>query len=94
MRASVGFRVGPVYLGTGNLLKSSRRRRRGPGLLGILLVYPVIGMWLLLKYMVLAVCWWFPLYTWRGIVWTVRQVRGMAARGPQDRRGGPVGGGA
>ena len=78
MRASIGFRVGPVYLGTGNLLKTRRRRRRGPDALEILFVYPFIGLWLLLKYTMLLY-WWIGLYTWRGGSWAVREIASARA---------------
>ena len=73
MRASLGFRAGPLYVGTGNLLKTRRGRRRGPGVLELFLVYPLIGVWLMLKYAAL-IYWWIALYTWRGGRWTVRRI--------------------
>lgn len=71
MRASIGFRVGPLYLGTGNLLRTRRRRRRGPSLAKVIFAYPFIGMWFLFA----AVYWWFPLYTFRGARWAIREAK-------------------
>jgi hypothetical protein len=78
MRASLGFRAGPLYVGTGNLLKTRRGRRRGPGVLELFLVYPFIGIWLMLKYTALLY-WWIALYTWRGGRWAVRRIKSANA---------------
>lgn len=94
MRASIGFRVGPLYLGTGNLLKTRRRRQRGPGVLDLFVIYPFIGLWLMLKYMLLAY-WWFAVYMWRGGSWVVRRIASAnAARRRQSSAmdGSPGGG--
>jgi hypothetical protein len=92
MRASLGFRAGPLSVSTGNLLKSRRRSQGSLGLVGgmvmvISLVF--VGLWLLLKYLVLFVYWWLPRQTWRGGKWAVQRAR--AGRQLEDRRSGPPG---
>jgi hypothetical protein len=59
MRASLGFRAGPLYVGTGNLLKSNRRRprRRGPNAWTWLVLFPLVLMWFTVKFMYLGIAW-------------------------------------
>ncbi len=59
MRASLGFRAGPLYVGTGNLLHT-RRRRSG----GEILVWVILAPFLLVYFLGVAL-WWLAAVSWR-----------------------------
>lgn len=60
MHASLGVRLGPLYVGTGNLLKSSRGRRRGPSATEVFIVWPIVAVAILL----IAVFYTLPTLLW------------------------------
>jgi hypothetical protein len=78
MRASIGGRVGPVYVSTGNLLRDKRRRptrpRRREGVLGSIVGLSFLFTWYVIKYCMLFL-WWFALGAWQGGAWLVNRAR-------------------
>jgi len=64
MRASLGFRAGPLYVGTGNLLRSKRRQHRGKNPIVAFTALYFLAMWLLVKWMFIGL--------WLGGVYSVR----------------------
>lgn len=74
MRASLGFRAGPLYVGTGNLLKSKKRRgnKLTPG------EWLVISPFLLIIFAGMLL-WYGAIGAYKGGAWLVRR-----AAGPQD----------
>lgn len=64
MRASLGFRAGPLYVGTGNLLKTKRRGpKRGPSGAEII-VYLIVAPFVL-AYFAGYLLWQLSAASWR-----------------------------
>lgn len=64
MRASLGVRVGPLYVGTGNLLKTKRRGpKRGPSGAEIMM-YLIVAPFFL-AYLILYLLWQLGIVSWR-----------------------------
>jgi hypothetical protein len=78
MRASIGFRAGPVRVSSGNLLHSKRRRpqrpRRREGAMGSIFAMTFLFGWYVIKYSMLFL-WWFVVGAWQGGVWLTNRVR-------------------
>lgn len=60
MRASLGHRFGPLYVGTGNLLHTRRRRHSG----GEILAWVILAPFLLVYFTGVAL-WWLAAVSWR-----------------------------
>jgi len=86
MRASLGFRAGPLYVGTGNLLKTKRRsRKRGPSGAEIM-VYLIVAPFVI-AYFTIVILWYLTTASWRAgtrLTKHVRDTRATAAREPAD----------
>jgi hypothetical protein len=78
MRASIGFRAGPLYVSSGNLLHSKRRRpqrpRRREGAMGSIVGLSFLLTWYVIKYCTLFL-WWFAVGAWQGGVWLTNRIR-------------------
>ena len=79
MRASLGFRAGPLYIGTGNLLKTKPRgkQQRSSGeIIVLLIVVPFIVL-----YFAAVILWWLLAAAWTG---TIRLATRGRAPAPTD----------
>jgi len=82
MRATLGIHIGPLYIGTGNLLKTKQRRGSRPGLVGWVVAAPFIVIWV-----GLVALWWTMLGLWRGGAWLIHRAleqRPAPTREPED----------
>jgi hypothetical protein len=61
MRASLGFRAGPLYIGTGDLLHTKRRKHSSGEILAYLIIAPILIIWF-----TGVVLWWLLAASWNG----------------------------
>lgn len=80
MRASLGVRFGPLYIGTGNLLKSSRGSRKGPSATEVFIVWPIVGISVLL----IVVFYALPAWLWEVATSKRRKTTAVGSGEPTD----------
>lgn len=81
MRASLGFRAGPLHVSTGNLLKTNRRKSGTSG--AEIMVYLIVAPFVI-AYFAGYLLWQLGAASWRGSVRLAQQRRTARPAAPAD----------